>query len=492
MSVASANSQAARKDGSPYPERVSALLQSDLDFHRQPTGDATHGLHAFPARFPPQLARLFIDELTAPADLVLDPMMGSGTTLVEACLAGRRACGFDIDPLACLQTRVKTTPLPADELRQRGHALLSRARAALAKDQAGMERRLAGRFDAQTAGFVDYWFARETQLELQALLEQIETVPDDDARAFFSLVLSATIITKSGGVSLAFDLAHTRPHRAKRVLDPAGRVILDNAAAVPERRARFLTKTLKSPMDEFLRRLEGNVLGLNALPPSMRRPRVEQGDAGRLPLADESVDLIVTSPPYASNAIDYMRSHKFALVWLGHAIKSLGRRRATYIGAESTAGFDFAALPPFTGELLDALAALDAKKARALRRYYSEMKRVLREMHRVLRPGKAAIVVVGSSVMRGMDTQTQRCLAETGASLGFEVAHIGVRQLDRDRRMLPVSAKRDDRSLIQRRMHEEYVIGFCKPAAERNSPGDPGDVPAHAATRAKSIAGERG
>ena len=285
-----------------------------------------------------------------------------------------------------------------------------------------MSGRLSGRFDPQTASFVDYWFARETQTELQALLEQIGEVSCADTRAFFLLALSATIITRSGGVSMAFDLAHTRPHRAKRVLDPAGKVILDNRAAVPERRARFLTKTLKSPLDEFRRRLESNAQGLKSLPASLPRPRVEQGDAGRLPLAEDSVDLIVTSPPYASNAIDYMRSHKFALVWLGHAIKSLGQRRATYIGAEATAGFDFAPLPPFTTELLDALAALDGKKARSLRRYYSEMKQVLREMHRVLRPGKAAIVVVGSSVMRGMDTQTQRCLAEIGAFPRFRGA----------------------------------------------------------------------
>ncbi|MCY4526574.1 MAG: DNA methyltransferase [Anaerolineaceae bacterium] len=462
---AHADELSARKTDNEYLDCLTALLQGDLDFHKQPTGDATHSFHAFPAKFPPQLARLFIDELTQPSEIVLDPMMGSGTTIVEAFLAERQAKGFDIDPLACLQTRVKTTPLPADELRQQSHALLSRARSALSHDRAGIERRLAGRFDSQTGKFVDYWFARETQTELQALLEQIEKVPDAGERIFLSLVFSATIITKSGGVSLAFDLAHTRPHRAKRVLDPAGKVILDNTAAVPEHRARFLTKTLKSPLDEFQRRLESNVQGLKSLPTSLPRPRVEEGDAGRLPLTDESVDLIVTSPPYASNAIDYMRSHKFALVWLGHAIDSLSSLRSTYIGADATAGFAFATLPPFTGEVLDALAALDGKKAQALRRYYSEMKRVLREMYRVLRPGKAAILVVGNSVMRGMDTKTQCCLAAIGRETGFEVPHVGVRRLDRNRRMMPVSTMKDVNSVIQQRMHEEYVIGFYKSEA---------------------------
>jgi len=86
-------------------------------------------------------------------------------------------------------------------------------------------------------------------------------------------------------------------------------------------------------------------------------------------------------------------------------------------------------------------------------------------MYRVLRPGKAAIVVVGSSVMRGRDTETQTCLAEIGKIVGFEVPAIGVRRLDRDRRMLPVSARKNEDSQIQQRMHEEYVIGFWKPEA---------------------------
>jgi len=81
----------------------------------------------------------------------------------------------------------------------------------------------------------------------------------------------------------------------------------------------------------------------------------------------------------------------------------------------------------------------------------------------VLRPGKAAIVVVGSSVMRGRDTETHACLAEIGQTLGFDVPTIGVRGLDRDRRMMPAAHKRDSGSQIQQRMHEEYVIGFLKP-----------------------------
>jgi hypothetical protein len=93
------------------------------------------------------------------------------------------------------------------------------------------------------------------------------------------------------------------------------------------------------------------------------------------------------------------------------------------------------------------------------------MTRVIREMYRVLRPGKTSIVVVGNSLMRGRDTETQHCLAEIGCSLGFQVPAIGVRNLDRNRRMLPAGNKINLESQIQQRMHEEFVIGFYKPPA---------------------------
>ena len=68
-------------------DRLMALLEGELNFHGESTGYASHDLHAFAAKFPPQLPRAFIRGLTAPGNVVLDPMMGSGTAIVigRAC-----------------------------------------------------------------------------------------------------------------------------------------------------------------------------------------------------------------------------------------------------------------------------------------------------------------------------------------------------------------------------------------------------------------------
>jgi hypothetical protein len=101
------------------------LLSTDLDFHQAASNYASHALHAFAAKFPPQLPRVFIERLAEKGETVMDPMMGSGTAIVEAFLCGRRAVGFDIDPLALMICRVKTTRVDLLEATWAGKRVVS-------------------------------------------------------------------------------------------------------------------------------------------------------------------------------------------------------------------------------------------------------------------------------------------------------------------------------------------------------------------------------
>jgi len=458
-------------------EKLRVLLQSDLNFHDKDSSYASHNFHAFPAKFPPQLPQKFIEALTIEGDLVLDPMMGSGTTILEAYLSNRRAIGFDIDPLALMISQVKATPLNASELWDLGRMIIRDAKQAVRRDRGRIESDITRRFDEKTRQFIDYWFAPQTQLELQALITAIDSIHDNEkeheaqVRTFFDIILSSIIITKSGGVSLALDLAHTRPHKAKIVYDFDGQVVVgehwEKDTTVSANRLALMTKSLKPPIEEFERSLARSLRALPLIPRGLYPPNLSKGNAQHVPLASNSVKLAVTSPPYASNAIDYMRAHKFSLVWLGHSIDTLGQMRKEYIGADGVVDARLERLPQNTAEIVAKIRDLDEKKGIVLHRYYSEMTRTLAEIFRVLQPGGVAIIVVGSSTMRNQDTQTAHCLAEIGAELGFEVPGIGVRQLDRNRRMMPAGAEIDRRSRIQQRMHEEYVIGFYKAESER-------------------------
>ena len=416
-------------------ERLATLLEGDLNFHGEDSGYASHDVHAFAAKFPPQLPRAFIRGLTSHGDVVLDPMMGSGTAVVEALLEGRRGVGLDLDPLALRLSCVKTTPLDIDDLRDAGYKVISRANALLSNGKT-IERDLAKRFDERTKAFIDYWFLSTTQRELMALVRAIQDVTDASVRRFLELTFSSIIITKSGGVSRARDLAHSRPHLVK-------------------------TKTPKNALEQFSIRFRKNLTSIAQLEPNSTMALPLAGDARLMPFADGVIDLVVTSPPYA-NAIDYMRAHKFSLVWLGESIADLSELRAQYLGSERVGRLQYAALPDRPERIVRQLAERDSSKAAILRKYFVEMKAVLAETYRVLRNDSAAIVVVGTSMMRGIDVQTHFCLADIAAGLGFDVVGVVQRILDRNKRMMPARFGKKTDSMIEQRMHEEYVIGLLK------------------------------
>jgi hypothetical protein len=96
--------------------KQSDLLELERNFieavhSREPVAGLTHNFYHYPARFSHLFARTAIKLFTKPGDLILDPFMGGGTTLVEAQHLGRKSIGADINSLAALISRVKTTPL---------------------------------------------------------------------------------------------------------------------------------------------------------------------------------------------------------------------------------------------------------------------------------------------------------------------------------------------------------------------------------------------
>ena len=91
----------------------------DLNFDNQNTLYATHGLHAYAAKCPPQLARYGLRYYSRPGEMVLDPMAGSGTTAVACLRHGRRFAGFEINPeyvqVACARVAAAAQAMPAIE-----------------------------------------------------------------------------------------------------------------------------------------------------------------------------------------------------------------------------------------------------------------------------------------------------------------------------------------------------------------------------------------
>jgi len=393
-------------------------------------------IHPFPARMAPSIVWDALPDGRKPLR-ILDPMSGSGTTLVCARAKGHRAIGCDTDPLALTIARAWCSDVARDRLTLRAGLVLARARD-LAEQWKCSDVYPKGA-DDETRQFVNFWFDSDNRRQLTALSTCIARVRSQAERTLLWCAFSRLIITKRVGVSLAMDVSHSRPHKVYKIAPMRCFDVFEKAVGYIVKQSPFQVETESK----------------RGYPSA----DVRFGDARALPVRSNSVDMIVTSPPYL-NAIDYLRGHKLSLVWMGHRIKDIRRLRSENIGTEvsyrsETEGTVFAAI-----EVMGGAHDLDERRIGMLRRYAHDMNNVLRECARVLRRKGHAIFVVGDSSVRGLFIRNSECIAQLAAAHGFSLVSKIVRLIAQNRRYLPPPNSQQAGSQLQSRMREEVILKF--------------------------------
>ena len=258
-------------------------------------------IHPFPARMAPEIAFEVINNLER-GSTVADPMCGSGLVLRTAVQQGHKAIGFDVDPLAVLMSRVWTQSLDTSKFIESSKHIVEQAKS-IRQSEVSLPWIDE---DEETSKYIDYWFAKDQKEKLRILAYLITGKQGAVYRAL-QLAISRLIVTKKVGASLAWDVSHSRPHRVKLNND------YDVLAGFETAVARITDGLVMPPSPDAL---------------------VSIGDARRLSsVPDGYVDVVVTSPPYFS-AIDYIRGHRLALVWLGYRVSRLRRIRAMSLGGQ--------------------------------------------------------------------------------------------------------------------------------------------------------------
>jgi hypothetical protein len=291
--------------------------------------------------------------------------------------------------------------------------------------------------DSETRLFVRYWFDQRNRRELASLSGCISRVRDDNLRTPLWCAFSRLIIAKQAGASLALDLAHSRPHRVHG------------------------KPTIIRPFQAFLSEVEKVIKAAPFHGTTHPAATVACGDARALTIENESVDVVITSPPYA-NGIDYQRTTKFSLVWMGHRVGALRTVRATNIGTEA-GGRNLRPTP--THELafraMGRVVALPDRSRNILRRYIVDMDVALREIARALVPGGRALLVIGDSSTRGAYVKNSCALRVLARAAGLRLIRERRRRLPPNRRYLP--PPHSGREALGARLRTETVLYFQKP-----------------------------
>ncbi|HEX8771153.1 MAG TPA: hypothetical protein VF711_10340, partial [Acidimicrobiales bacterium] len=313
---------------------------------------AARTIHPFPARMAPDIALRWVVRRKDSRPLrILDPMCGSGTVLSMASEHGHTAVGYDLDPLAVLMSHVAVAPVDRARLEGAATDVTSVAR----RSRAGA---LPWR-DEETRSFARYWFGERQRLQLTRLARSVNAVEDFTTRSVLQVALSRVIVTKSPKASLAADTSHSRPHR---VIDSSEYDVVGG-------------------FEQSVRQL-GNLLDKRTL---VGDAVVKHGDARCLDVADGTIDLVVTSPPYLT-AIDYLRGHRLALIWFGYSVSELRGIRSSSVGAERGLETSDPATARMVRMIESSCAAPKLLPRSTIARYADDLVRLSAELYRVCRP----------------------------------------------------------------------------------------------------------
>jgi DNA modification methylase len=383
-------------------EEILRKIQNiDWGFSTSKTRYLSHDIHPYPAKFIPQIPNNLIRLLSLRGELVFDPFGGCGTTALEAILLGRCALSTDLNPIAKVIGEAKTLTLIKEQDDLLCDLIEQLSFLILRPDKLAIEietRRSNFSKFVPTIPNINEWFHQNAIDELGYLRWRIEELDCSKAITLANAAFSKSILKAS------FQDGETRYTRVPREVI-SGSII------------KIFTENLSTTLSKV--RQQGHLLCFREgtfKTVDIRFAITEKGSDAPDALIKDSVDLIVTSPPYP-NTTDYHLYHRFRLFWLGFDPRDLAHKE---IGShlrhqkEST-GFDS---------------------------YLEEMTHSLAKMKDVLRPGRYAVLVVGDGVFKGQTYDTAIHLAQVAKELGFEVVGLIQRNLPANKRSFISAARR--------------------------------------------------
>jgi len=324
-------------------KKLSERSWSLRPFNRQSWGNWVHRMAPYAGRMTPAFSHWLIRLCSTERDVVLDPFCGIGTVPIEANLLGRQSIGFDLNPYAFIVAKGKMDRRPIDEqvewLRNTH----------LSTSEVDIDR---------IPEWVKEFYNAETLKEILALMSILE-----EDKNYFLLGCLLGIAQGHRKGHLSKHSALTLPFKP-RADDPG-----EYRAVIP----RMIAKVRRIYQDGI---------------PIEPRGRIELADAREMPLEDESIDVIISSPPYF-DTMDYVSSNRLRLALLG------------YFGDKA--------------DKLKQLLIQDFKS------YIAEMEKVCREMKRVLKPGKRCVLVLGDSHKRNVPINTAERIGELFKCIDMEV-----------------------------------------------------------------------
>jgi len=400
------------------------------DFRGADTKRYTHCFHPYPAMMIPQVAGKILDDFGKNSRLLFDPYCGTGTSLVEANLREIEAVGTDINPLARLIAKVKTTEIPLKSL----DLYLKDFNDFIISINIGVKK-----INPCIPEFknIDYWFKKDTQLLLAVIKEYIESIDDLDIQDFFKVAFSETVrdvsLTRNGEFKL---------YRMSE-----------------KQREKFNPDTLAIMVSKSVRNRKGLAEYLAIRKGSARASIFDFNTVYGIPedvLPEESVDIVVTSPPYGDSrtTVAYGQYSRLSNQWLGiEGASEIDKKSMGGVRKKRHINFDF---PPLD-EVLKDIAKEDEKRVFDVISFYADYKKSIDNISKVIRKGGIAAYVVGNRRVKGIEIPNDEITREFFERSGFQHIKTIIREIP-NKRMPKRNSPSNIAGVTDATMTREYIV----------------------------------
>lgn len=351
-------------------------------------------IHPYPAKYTIDLANEYIRKYSKPGDLVYDPFVGSGTTLLSASVLKRRSVGTDINHIAILISKFKVLHLNDNDL-----AVL-RSYIDLFENSYEEGCNTVKLFEYPS---INHWFCDSAISALSYIKETIKQLNNEKQELFCNLVMSSIINTVSNQES---DTRYAAKERNDLTIDKVANIYIK----------KF--KSILSVFTEY--NITDRLIDAKAY-------LLDSKLCGEL-LGENSVDLILTSPPYV-NTYDYYLYHKHRMYWLGYDVKfsmekEIGSRR------------EFSSLK------------------REESKFSDDLKEILIACDKVLKPGGVVVLVIGDGRVAGKIYDAKENLERICKEIGWEQIGYSFSYLDQTSRSFQKSYRTKGK--------KEHILVFKK------------------------------
>lgn len=453
------------------------------DFKNEDVREYTHGIHNYPAMMVCPISRNIIRIVNSikQIDTIFDPFTGSGTVLVEGMLAGIKTIyGNDINPLALFLSKVKTTPLDINKLQLESQKLYERMKETYSRyhvqiDSADDVMRHSYHLDLTAKNGwgsdapqylskykedhfleidiphfknIGYWFKPRVILLLSLIKSEVSKISDVSIRNFIFAAFSETIRFVS----------NRRNGEFKMFRMPASKV------------ENFEPDVMK----EFSTILNRNIEKMNAFNETYAdingSSLVHIYNNNATTLADvpnESVDLVVTSPPYGDSrtTVAYGEYSRLSLQWLD--LFNLSEREIMGIdktlmgGGKFRNGFEYNIPSETLRKSLECMKDVDLERAGDVYSFYLDLANSISAISDKTKSGGYQFWVIGNRTVKGERLLTDEIISEIAESCNLE--HIYTIDRNIINKVMPaLNSPTNERGVKSSTMTNEHIVVLRK------------------------------